>query len=393
MNESNLEKIITDCFVKLKEQFYDEFTIEEYEDDTQLHILEKRDIVEALPPSLIKIIEITNDSIKSKHRNGLLFYYDYTPQPNNKIEFCGTVSIEDANLIQTISDKFNFKEKEIKIMFEVICKDFTDTTTWEPNEGWSLQFLTGDIETNPEIFYEDWRKCVFWNHYGVPGLSDKFQRTRFEDFNKLYSLEDDPIQILSEIAKSTSQMDLFGMDLELIQKKIAHIQLIPQVPEAIKTTITRVKRLFVYGYFEYSFFTISEHYSLLALESAIKLRYIQSLNGEALLTIPKKNLELKMSAPTHYRIVEFCNNNRDKGWNVSALLVNGEKFPYGGDRLLEWLEEKHLIRKWEKSIFKAGLDMRNSMSHLETTETTMPGAKLLQIIVNEINYIFHKEIQ
>lgn len=33
MNESNLKKIITDCFVKLKEEFYELHTIEEYEED------------------------------------------------------------------------------------------------------------------------------------------------------------------------------------------------------------------------------------------------------------------------------------------------------------------------------------------------------------------------
>jgi hypothetical protein len=88
--------------------------------------------------------------------------------------------------------------------------------------------------------------------------------------------------------------------------------------------------------------------------------------------------------------VDFCYNT--KGWNVYSLFVNGEKFPHNGKELLNWLERKHLIRKWEKGIFEAGLDLRNYHSHQEKPSTSMPGTRLLHIIANEINYIFHKEI-
>ena len=48
MNEDKLRKIISDCFVQLKEEFYSRHTIEEYEDDTNPAILSKRDVIESL---------------------------------------------------------------------------------------------------------------------------------------------------------------------------------------------------------------------------------------------------------------------------------------------------------------------------------------------------------
>ncbi|MCH7679649.1 hypothetical protein IID10_09845 [candidate division KSB1 bacterium] len=58
---------------------------------------------------------------------------------------------------------------------------------------------------------------------------------------------------------------------------------------------------------------------------------------------------------------------------------------------MNWLEKNHLIRKWEKGIFEAGLELRNSYSHQEKYSLSMPSAKLLHVIADEINYIFHKD--
>ena len=378
MNESNLEKIITDCFVRLKEEFYKLHTIEEYEDDTNPAILSKRDVIEVLPPPSIKIVEIINDSVDSKHKKGFLFRYDYFTNDSNKIEFHESVSTSNSQLNNILSEKLGFDEKCHEYAFVDICKNFNDFTTWEPKENWCLNFVSGDIEQDPESYYHQWQKWAIWNHIGVPGLSEKFQRQRFEDFNKLYGLENDLILPFSDITKPNANMDSFGLNLELLQTSIAHIQLIPQVPKDIKTTFERVKKLYIYGYFEYNFFTLAQHYAYFALESAIKHRYIQSLNGKATLYNPKKNIEKEIVNPSHFNIVKFC---RDvKGWNEYTVQVNGKDFPNSSNQLLGWLEKNHLIRKWEKGIFEAGIKLRNFSAHQEQTEVHMPSANLLHVI-------------
>ena len=390
MNESNLKKIITDCFVKLKEEFYELHTIEEYEDDTNPAILSKRDVIEALPPSSIKIVEIINDSVESKHKKGFLFQYDYFTSGSNKIEFHGSVSTSNSQMNRILSEKLGFDEKCHEYVFECIYKNFNDFTTWEPKENWCLSFISGDIEQDPNSYYHRWQEWTIRNYIGIPVLSEKFQRQRFEDFNKLYGLENDLILPFSDITKPNVNMNHFRLNLEVLQKSIAHIQLIPQVPKDIKTTFERVKKLHIYGYFEYSFFTLAQHYAYFALESAIKHRYIQSLNGKAIIYNPKKKIKTEMINPTHFDIVRFCRDT--KGWNEYTVQVNGKDFPNSSNQLLVWLEKNHLIRKWEKGIFESGIELRNFSAHQEQTEVYMPNANLLHVIANHINHIFHKEI-
>ncbi|MCV0367484.1 MAG: hypothetical protein K5798_09530 [Nitrosopumilus sp.] len=384
--EKDLVCVITKCYLRLKEKFYKENKIEEYEEDTRPDILSKRDTIESLPPPLIKVMEIINDSFESKNKKGFLFKYDYTVGKEDKIEFCGSISTKDNEFEETIHKKFNLSKKQNFLDYII---EFTNFATWEQNEDWVVHFVPGDIINQPDIFYREWEKWVLWNH-GAPVISERFKRERFEKFNEMYKLKNDTILSAEEITKPNPQVKAFGLELESIQKSIADIQLIPKVPDDIRRVFNKVKKLFMYGYFEYEFFTIAEHYAYLALEAAIKTRYMESLKNPLVLTVPSKNLTSEMQKRTHYDIVEFCIST--KGWDAKSVLVNGKKFPHNGVGLLDWLEENHLIRKWEKGIFEAGLYLRNSYSHQERHSITMPNSRILHVIADEINYIFHKEI-
>lgn len=389
MKKENIESIILDCFVSLKQKFYEEYKIEEYEEDTTPFVLSLRDIIKSLPPPSIKIIEILNEPKKYNQEKGFLIKYDYSIQIPTKIEFCGSFSSNYENIEQQIGQKFGFSEEQLSPMLKDIFSDFSNITVWEQDENWCVQFIKGDIVKEPKIFYNIWENWIF--HFDdVPILSQKYRRQRFDDFNEIYGLKKEPIRPLSEIIKFAPQMEMFSFNLESLQESVAHIQLIPKVPKEINTVFKRAKKLFILGCFEYELFTISQHYAYLALEAAIKIRYIMSLNNNAVLTIPKKKLKHEINNPSYFDIVNFCLNNNE--WRTNLLYVNEEQFPYNSTKLLDWLENNHLIRKWEKKIYKAGLDLRNYHSHLEEPSTTMPSAKLLHVIANEINYIFHKEI-
>ena len=389
MTEHKIKETILDCFSRLKQEFYKKYKIEEYEEDTSLHILSKRDLIEFLPPPSINIIEIINASNNLKHEKGFLVKYDYTAKNLKNVDFSGSICSNEKQLPDYVYKNFGLTEEQTLHIIEEVHSSFTYMAVWEPDENWCLHFIPGDIIKNPEIFYREWEKWIFlWND--VPVLSQKFRRERFEDFNKIYGLKKDPILPFSEITKSASQIELFSHNLESLQESIAHIQLIPKVPKEIKTIFKRAKKLFVLGYFEYELFTVSEHYAYLALETAIKTRYITSLCGKATLEIPKKNLKTEMKNPTFFNIMEFC--RKEKDWNVRSLRVNGEEFPHNGKKLLDWLEKNHLIRKWEKGIYEAGLLLRNYHSHPEDPSTAIPSAKLLHVIADEINYIYHKKI-
>ena len=38
---------------------------------------------------------------------------------------------------------------------DCISKDFNNMNTWESKEGWYVQFISGDIINNPEIFLNE----------------------------------------------------------------------------------------------------------------------------------------------------------------------------------------------------------------------------------------------
>ena len=382
--EIGLKQTIDYTFKKLKQEFYKRYKFEKWDDDNTPFLLSLRDIVKALPP-LIHVIEVVKlKGIEKKI--GFLIKYDYSKLNSESVEYCGLVKCEN-NLVKAASSKFNLKEEDMRFGIEDICSEFTPISTWEPTRSWQLHFVPGDIIKEPEIFYKEWERLVIF-HREVPILSEKFRRGRFENYNEIYGLEPDPILSFDELTKPNPTNVLFSYGIENLQKRIADLQLIPQVPKEIKTTIKRAKDLYLFGYFRYDFFTISSHYAYLGLEAAVKTRFIQSLGKKVVLTDRKKReLRYEMNRPTFFDIEDFC--RKSKEWDIRTLEVNGGPFPYNRTKLLEWLEKNHLIRKWEKGSYDAGLNLRNYFSHLERPSTMMPDSKMLHVIINEINYMFH----
>lgn len=386
--ESQLKTTVQQGFVQIKETFYHDNKIEEREEDNIPHVLAMRDLVESLPPS-IQVIEIIGPSEHQSLKNGkgFLLKYDFDNLKSNNVEFCGTVDYQHPeDLTALIVEKFKIDKNDLKDYADLLCSDFNITGMWSPPNPWYLQFIPGDMMKNPEVFYH--RISSDFLNYPNDILYDKFKRTYYPDYNKDFNLQSDPILSLEELLKSESR-GVFNLDTHKLQTSIADIQFIPTVPENVKRTFKRAKDLFIFGYFKYEFFTISQHYAFLALEAAIKARYISSLNGVALLTDQKKTeLKHEIPKPAYYRIEEFARNGKKLGWDKSRLLVNGKPFPFNGKELIKWLTSEHVIRKWDADRYNAGLQLRNILSHLEEPSIHMPSARTLENVANQINYLF-----
>ncbi len=100
------------------------------------------------------------------------------------------------------------------------------------------------------------------------------------DFESRYGLRPDPIVSAPELLRLDFATDAHPTDnrlrrytLQELQEDVADIQLIPQVPDGVRELIGRAKMLYVYGYFEYSFFTIASHYTHAAIEAALRARW------------------------------------------------------------------------------------------------------------------------
>jgi hypothetical protein len=103
-------------------------------------------------------------------------------------------------------------------------------------------------------------------------------------FNKKYGLIPEPVlddaDVLSPdfLSSSFVRSDMGLMpSLNDVQIALAQIMLIPQVPESVRSTFSIAKRLYLFARFEYGFYTVSEHYTFLAIEAAILCRWTSTL--------------------------------------------------------------------------------------------------------------------
>lgn len=220
------------------------------------------------------------------------------------------------------------------------------------------------------------------------------------DFKTLYKLKRDTILSFSKVLAKDKTTSVFvkiedgrssPLTIEDFQNHVADIQLIPTVPEDVRRIFNCAKDLYIFGYFRYHFFTVSNHYAFLALESAIKNKYNEWLGSKASL-INKKGESIEISTPTYRKIEEFCFKNK-KNWNRDQIKVNGENFPYQMGKLLDWLVSKDIIKKWEKNSFDAGIYLRNSLSHLESTTILSPSASTLKVVAQDINKLYHMQLR
>jgi len=163
------------------------------------------------------------------------------------------------------------------------------------------------------------------------------------DFNERYGLQPDPVLDASSALKIHFATAHFvdpetggPLTLEALQADISQIQLVPQVPEDICRTFYSAKRLYVFGYFEYGFFTVSLHYAYAAMEAALHARWSAALPIPTVLTYSSKGkVETFDTGPAkHSGIRSMC---RGRGWKVQNLKVNGEPFPYKVKMVLDSL--------------------------------------------------------
>lgn len=130
--------------------------------------------------------------------------------------------------------------------------------------------------------------------------------------------------------------------LDDLNASVSSINLIQNVPREVKEVFEISKRLFIFGYFYYRFFTVSQHYAFLALESALKNKYKQLFS---------------------------CNEQSLK-------------------KVIDDLTEKGVILKKEKALYDAGRYLRNTLSHLVSPPVLTPSVGILERVAEQINKIY-----
>lgn len=169
-----------------------------------------------------------------------------------------------------------------------------------------------------------------------------------------YSLAKDEIVSFDQITTIDERTNHFkrrladggtrDLTIEDMQSDICNLQLIPFVPEEVSRVFFGAKRLYIYGYFEYYFYTICFHYLFLAVEAALRIKHKQVIGKT------KKHLSM-------YNI-------------INSLLKEG------------------ILVKEDEKIYKEIMKLRNSLSHLDDSKLLFPSASIIERCAVLINSLF-----
>jgi len=146
------------------------------------------------------------------------------------------------------------------------------------------------------------------------------------DYNKKYNLKSDPLFNLHDLIHSDEKIHTLVDNRKHIsflkqQDSIRHIKLSPNVPEAVSHVFDLAKKLYIYSYYEPSFERITDHYLMLAIESAMRVKYYKKYNIDRGTFIKMKDIRKK-------------------------LISDGS------------------IRKYEGYAYEASMKLRNMLSHI-----------------------------
>jgi hypothetical protein len=342
-----------------------------------------------LLPCPVRIADLKVDKEKHGHIKDELcqvIRYDFSRLGTKAdVDYCGVVDACDKErLKELLIKKFDLTEG----FFDDLYRDFRTTGWWNGGTALYVQLPLYDVRSNLRQFANDFTH-LFLDSY----LTEKIRQASGQavDWSSKFNLPSDTILPLSDIVKMDETLAAFlpapeSAGMEQLQKDICSIQLIPSVPGDVKEIFQHAKKLHIYGFFHYIFFTISQHYAYLTLESAIKNRYCMSFGDTNVLT-NKKGETVEMGKIDHQDVWDLCHR---RGWRMEQLTINGEKFAATTKDLLDWLVKSKIATEWERKLCAKGMNFRNIMSHLTHPLVFPPSysVRALSFVADIINRLY-----
>lgn len=297
-------------------------------------------------PCLIDVIRISIDRKKYKKSESEIYHlirYDFANLGEFVVNYYGEICLDEIGEHHDVLEAFYLIPEFMDKLRTFEIESYCDTNRWD----W-VSIIPYDILTRFEDCIEN-----FFFSFQMNLEHRILSKYREIDFNAKYCLERDSIHPLSELLQkdeifcSFVKIDEYGkheITIEDLQEDVCDIQLIPLVPEEVKRVFHAAKRLYIFGYFDYYFFTISLHYAFLALESALRNKY-----------------------------KEKCGNSF--------------KF-IGLDEIIKTLVKRGIISKGEEPLYDAGRYLRNTLSHLTKPTVLTPDSTTLRRVAYQINQLY-----
>ena len=326
------------------------------------------------------MLELEIDSSKFEHiKDNIcpMFYYDISKHRSSEVKYLGKISPKDTEFENILSEEFHMNNPEQFI--EEFNKEMTYTGQWNSDLTENLQFFFYDPRKDIEEFKRDFIRFVEEPLISILAYDLKTQ----PDYYREYKLEPEPILSEEELLKKF-QITEIADSISNYQEHMSKIQLITQVNEHIKKVMQYAKKLYVFGVYVYDFFIIAEHYSVMALESAIKHRYFEHF--PKVVQIKNSHSSATIFNADYSRIMEFCDYHDE--WNYHNVQVNDERFLHTSNDLLKWLLKNNILTIWDEKKCSYHIKKRNSLSHPTFAPTHGPGSAYRSI--EESTFLINK---
>jgi hypothetical protein len=223
---------------------------------------------------------------------------------------------------------------------------------------------------------------------GSSSISALFEMTY--DFNSKYRLRPEAILNEHELLNIEEVNSMFfpgdrDEAIRAAQEGINSLLMIPSVPEEVRKIFGTAKKLYIFGLFEYQFFTVSHHYAYLAIEAAIYHRWSQTQSKPFVLTHGQEQITVYDSG--RGSVSHLCEK---KNWSRREVKLNGKRFPFSMASLLARLRQANIITEHQRYALDNKLKLRNIHSHLEYGPLEMPNTGVLETVAEAINALFDR---
>lgn len=331
-------------------------------------------------PLAVDVLLLDISGVQTKIKEGdtaALIRYDFSKLNTLSVKVHGVIPLSDldshADLVKSLA---NIEDDGLESLGDLSLRStqffpyYVDIVPYDPRldpARYAVDLL---------IFFDPHGE--FWELFAVQ-----------PDFNRKYDLKPDLALDEGELLKiDRINAGFFSQDradsVREIQESIANIQLIPKVPEHVTRVFDWAKRLYIFGLFEYGFFTVSCHYAFLAVESAVYNRWNAALPSPTVLQHGPDSMTIPTAGRGNISLI--C---KTKGWKERQVKVNGRPYPWKVELAIEQLQQDGVITLWhQKRLRDVWMKLRNIHSHLEFASITGPRAGTLERAAEVINILF-----
>jgi hypothetical protein len=204
---------------------------------------------------------------------------------------------------------------------------------------------------------------------------------------------------LREVDERTLSFSPFGLGGKMAaqdaarfqQEAVSHPELAPSVPQRVRDCINRLRVTHAYGVLCYDFFTIAHDQAQLALEFALRERFVELQGGTAHFRDAAGNVHEIATSPFKDLQAEVRRREDDE-WRLTVRRTGGSiRFDGMLDSLLRWAREEGLLRgQMNRARGRVVRDMRDHVAHGAGDHLLMPvnSARAISDVVETVNQLW-----